>query len=321
MENAEAWQDMERMLEQEELWLPGVVREEVREALGQLYRTGDPVWLAPYLRGVGDVDLCNVTLVSEENKLNPNLTDVSDALDLDLHNFRYVQNAINEGPEKDFPEVTKIHPNCLEEAEDKILTTFKVDKEQTSLLRVVQPSKPSFDDPSDKCDLCEYAPNKPSRKTIRVHKDAVHFSVKYPCGQCNIVSTTRSNLLKHVDKKHSGKKYHCTECSCITHSKESLQRHIRSKHANQQFKCTVNNCTYSNGIEECVSEHKMREHDKKIFHCLVCFRKFSYMKFLTDHIKFSHSGIFCDICFFQPQSNDDLKKHNIELHGGALYPC
>ena len=289
---------------------------------GQLYMTGDPAWLAPYLRGGGGGDLCHVTLVSEENKSDPKLPDIAESLD--VPNVTDVLNSINEvlgSPEKDCPEITGSHPYCLEVGEDKILTTLEVDKEQTSVLRMIEPSKPSSDDPSDKCDLCEYAPNKPSRKTIRVHKDAVHLGVKYPCGQCNFVSTTRSNLLKHVDMKHSGKKYQCKECSFITHSKQNHQHHTRSKHADQQIKCTVNNCTYSNGIEECVAEHKMREHDKKIFHCLVCFRKFSYLTFLMDHIKFSHSGLFCDTCFFQPQSNDDLKRHNIELHGGAFYPC
>ena len=62
MESEEAWQDIERMVEQEELWLPGVASEEVREALGQLYRTGDPVYLVPYLRDGGGGDLSDVTL-------------------------------------------------------------------------------------------------------------------------------------------------------------------------------------------------------------------------------------------------------------------
>ena len=34
--------------------------------VGKLYMTGDPAWLAPYLRGAGGGDLCDVTLVSED---------------------------------------------------------------------------------------------------------------------------------------------------------------------------------------------------------------------------------------------------------------
>ena len=61
MESDEAWQDMERMVEQEDLWLPNVVREEVREALAKLYRSGDPSSLAPCLRdggGAQQSELC-----------------------------------------------------------------------------------------------------------------------------------------------------------------------------------------------------------------------------------------------------------------------
>ena len=50
MGSEEVWQDMERMVEQESLWLPGAAREKVREALEELYRTGDPASLAPFLR-------------------------------------------------------------------------------------------------------------------------------------------------------------------------------------------------------------------------------------------------------------------------------
>ena len=58
------------------------------------------------------------------------------------------------------------------------------------------------EEPSIKCDLCEYQPNKPSKKNIRVHKESVHFGIKYPCPHCGTYSTTKSNMLKHVRIYH-----------------------------------------------------------------------------------------------------------------------
>ena len=62
--------------------------------------------------------------------------------------------------------------------------------------------KPSSNDPSDKCDLCGYVPSKPSKATIKIHKDIVHFGVKHYCDHCPQKSTSKSNLSKHIKVCH-----------------------------------------------------------------------------------------------------------------------
>ena len=137
---------MQRMLEQEELWLPGVAREEVREALGQLYRTGDPACLAPYLRGVGGEDLCDVTLVSEECQSDPRLPVIGDALE--VPSVTVIHDGIKEvprDPEIDFPQVIGSRPSLLVVGEDNKSTTLeyyketKIQAKQTIGLRNVEP--------------------------------------------------------------------------------------------------------------------------------------------------------------------------------------
>ena len=121
--------------------------------------------------------------------------------------------------------------------------------------------------------------------------------------------------------RHSGKEYKCTECSFHNPSKANLQHHIKFTHSKEEFRCIVKDCDYSHGVDSFVFEHTMKVHHQKLFHCLVCFTKFSYIKFLKNHIKHKHFGLFCDICLFQPWYQEDLEKHNLQMHGGVLYPC
>ena len=77
MGSEEVWQDMDRMVEQESLWLPGAAKGEVREALEELYRTGDPASLAPFLRqGTGTQQTQNYVLdVPDVTNVPPNNDD------------------------------------------------------------------------------------------------------------------------------------------------------------------------------------------------------------------------------------------------------
>ena len=151
------WESMERMIEHESMWRPGVKREEVRAALEKLYMTEDPSCLEPFLRrgvdkypdGVFKQEISSETSIS----VPVEVSDIPDA---------------------------------------KVDTRFDTQFKLTDS-KIVEPSKSSPDDPSVQCDLCEYKPSKPSKKTIRIHKDSINFGLNYPCKICNKVSTTKSN--------------------------------------------------------------------------------------------------------------------------------
>ena len=56
---------------------------------------------------------------------------------------------------------------------------------------------------STKCNLCDYIPSRfGSRTSLFIHKESVHFGIRYPCPSCEILATTKSNLVKHVQMEH-----------------------------------------------------------------------------------------------------------------------
>ena len=289
-----AWESIKRMVEQESMWRPGVEREEVRAALEQLYRTGDPSCLQPFLmRGVQDGQEEGGNQEKDPEGVTLEKKDAETTIYMALESERSLitQDEMSFGKE------------------ENLLATIKF-----------EPSEPSPNDPSDQCDLCEYKPSQPSKKTIRVHKDSVHFGLKHLCLKFNKVCSTRSNLLKHVEIKHSGNRHKCTECKYESHAKDLLKNHIQSNNSGEEFSCNKEECDFKTGIEQSFTIHQMK-HEETKFRCIVCHQQFSYIVFLKEHIVKSHSGIFCDTCFHQPLFEGDLKEHNKKKHGCVFYPC
>ena len=281
---ARTWESMERMIDHESMWRPDVKREEVRAALEKLYRTEDPSCLEPFLRR--GVEKYPDSVIKDE---------VSSETSIGVPG-----------------EVSYIPYG-------KLGTSFDSQFRLTEP-KIVEPSKSSLGDPSAQCDLCEYKPSKPSKKTIRIHKDSIHFGLKYPCNTCKKVSSTKSNLIKHVEENHSGKRHKCTDCKYESHSKNLLKLHIQGMHSCQEFCCILENCIFKTGSEIVYALHQMKHEERKI-KCIICNAKFSYVAFLKEHISKTHFGLFCDICFYQPYVVEQLKEHNRNSHGGAFYPC
>ena len=178
-----------------------------------------------------------------------------------------------------------------------------------------------LEEPSVQCDICNYKPNKASKKTIRVHKEAIHFGVKHSCPHCEKTWTTRSNLLKHVATAHSGRSLNCAECSFSSSSREQLKYHNERVHLKTQYSCKVENCGYIARAAANLNLHHLSNHEEKKFYCLICFERFAAIIFLKPHIRQNHSGLFCDTCLYQPKTEADLVEHNTSKHGGVFYPC
>ena len=174
---------------------------------------------------------------------------------------------------------------------------------------------------ADVCDICDYVPSKPSKKTIRVHKNSVHFGVKFNCSQCQNVYTTRSNMLKHVATTHYGRKEYCSQCSYSTNAKENIKKHNQNKHSKQIFKCPFESCDFVSPTTKNVELHKQFKHEEEKFCCRMCSEKFHIIQQLKTHIKGKHGGQFCDLCLLQPSSMDALWEHTQQLHNGVVYIC
>ena len=293
-----AWESMRRMVDQESMWRPGVEREEVRAALEQLYRTGDPSCLKPFLmRGLED----GQEEGGDQEQDPEGVTLEKKASETSI--YMAVESEKSLGTQDEMSFGTEV---ALLAAVPPIIK--------------VEPSEPSPNDPSDQCDLCEYKPSQPSKKTIRVHKDSVHFGLKHLCLKCNKVCSTRSNLLKHVEIKHSGNRHKCTECKYESHAKDLLKHHIQSNHSGEEFSCKEEECDFKTGFENSFTLHQMK-HEEYKYRCIVCHKTFPYIVFLKEHIIKSHFGIFCDTCFYQPYLEGDLQEHNKKKHGSVFYPC
>ena len=178
-----------------------------------------------------------------------------------------------------------------------------------------------LEEPSVQCDLCNYKPNKPSKKTIRVHKEAIHLGVKHSCPHCEKTWTTRSNLLKHVANAHSGRSLSCAECSFTTSSRDQLKSHNERIHVKTEHICKIESCGYIARSSANLNLHHLSSHVEKKFYCLVCFERFATLVFLKPHIRQHHDGLFCDTCYYQPKTETDLIEHNAAKHGGVFYPC
>ena len=305
MESEKAWQDMERMLTQEKLWLPGFAREEVREALGHLYRTGDPVWLAPYLRGSGGGDFCNVTMASEEKQSDTRLHETGGAFVVSyVTDFHNSIKEVLAGPKKDCHEEIKSHHSSHRKfvnSEQK-----KYHNNPTSLKRTQKVS--SAQDPKlSICDICGYKPNKISPAAMRIHKDAIHFGIRYNCPQCNFPCTTKSNLKKHIAIRHEITIFQCSSCSYSAKSSNSLKNHNQIKHLGCLLLCKTVQCDFSTDQRQILKKHNISEHGARITG-KVLNKKKKKVKFYKCSTRYSTT------CTTVCESKLEIKQHYKIIH-------
>ena len=94
------------------------------------------------------------------------------------------------------------------------------------------------------CDICGYKPSKKSPFAMRVHKEAVHFGIKYHCPRCQHPCTTKSNLKSHIAVKHEGTMFQCSSCSYTAKASYSLKVHNESKHLGLLLFCKTSPCDF-----------------------------------------------------------------------------
>ena len=342
---------------------------QVRAALRQLYKTGDPASLAAVLLNKQPVEETVEVEVEEQDTVDLNMKPMEEMIEVDIdtnifeafgkecgqfgglqeetlpiveENFHIPDNLESLPVFKDpasFLEYSLQEPTVLEysdiytpvgdssaySSKDSHINYFntvgEVDFKLESEVEDKSWHTGNLEEPSVQCDICNYKPNKASKKTIRVHKEAIHYGVKHSCPHCEKTWTTRSNLLKHVATVHSGRSLNCAECSFSSSSREQLKYHNERAHLKTQYSCKVENCGYIARAAANLNLHHLSNHEEKKFYCLICFERFAAIIFLKPHIRQNHSGLFCDTCLYQPKTEADLVDHNTAKHGGVFYPC
>ena len=68
------------------------------------------------------------------------------------------------------------------------------------------------------------------KKGLKIHMEAKHFDVRYPCDLCDHQATQPGNLKKHKDSVHFKIKHKCHLCTLQFSQDGHLRKHLRLKH-------------------------------------------------------------------------------------------
>merc|ERR1712129_435086 len=80
------------------------------------------------------------------------------------------------------------------------------------------------------CEKCDYSTQYPGN--MKVHRQAKHEDLRYPCLQCEYTATTQVNLQVHTRFKHTfgPNSLKCDICDYATTFPGNLATHKRGKH-------------------------------------------------------------------------------------------
>ena len=157
-----------------------------------------------------------------------------------------------------------------------------------------------------------------SKRNLKHHFQSVHEGVRFNCDQCKKTFTFNESLKSHVKTQHSGRSVMCDFCDFTTKRKDSLKLHVSVKHikTNEVFSCKL--CEFKGNNSKAVSNHKLREHNKRIFNCEQCQfttqvpSSFRYHK--QKHRDISFACIECNASF---DVDTNLQNHMANIHGGT----
>ena len=90
-------------------------------------------------------------------------------------------------------------------------------------------------------------------------RNATHDGVRYPCDQCEYISTQPSNLKLHKESKLQGIRYSCGECEYKAMSACNLTIHKKSKHEGIRYPC--DECEYAAAQSSHLRLHKQTMHE------------------------------------------------------------
>ena len=170
----------------------------------------------------------------------------------------------------------------------------KVSLEQTSKLIV--------------CDICGYKPSSNvGLAGMRIHKESVHFGIRYKCLQCQHPCSTKSNLQSHIREKHESKLFQCSSCSFTAKKSYILRDHNSIVHLGIKLFCDTYPCSYSTE-----NIHDLRQHNKS--HHGTSSKK--------HHTRvFNCSAIYATNCETVCKTGVEIEDHYRMIHEGLTYDC
>ena len=135
------------------------------------------------------------------------------------------------------------------------------------------------------------------------------YAGKFPCSQCDYKCETSRTLKFHTDEKHKGILYLCEECDYKGTRKTNLVNHIEKVHELIRWPCDM--CSFTAFRKSRVKSHKQDIHykqettilkgEKENYGCEKCEYNTNIKRYLINHQKARHSGIFyfCNACNFK----------------------
>ena len=90
---------------------------------------------------------------------------------------------------------------------------------------------------------------------------------KFPCNQCDYISTTNGNLTKHRKALHDRVKYPCDKCDKQYQTISDVNRHKKAIHEGIKYTCPE--CDHQFGQRSHLKEHRMVHSSTYIFFVLI----------------------------------------------------
>jgi len=200
------------------------------------------------------------------------------------------------------------------------------------------------------CDQCTYESK--SEAMLAGHKRLEHGDLFY-CDKCKFKTTSTVTLKNHILAKHQLDSWmasqgiksvetprqkskltkenveilNCGQCSFQTNHLRSLEDHrliheLKNKLQEEvdyhQAGVKCSNCTFIATDKDSVEKHYRETHSCK---CVECSYETKFIDELKVHIIEEHRGNYCELCFIQVLSYEELLNHNKSIHGGIPFPC
>jgi len=170
------------------------------------------------------------------------------------------------------------------------------------------------------CGECDFV--SANKTNLKQHRKVVkHIGMRYPCDQCEYLTTTASFLKSHKESKHIGIRYLCDKCEYSATTTSHLIRHKQSPHEGKRYFC--DQCEYSASDLGNLNQHRKSKHDGVIYSCDQCEYSATTASGLYKHKKSKHDGVRypCDTCEYTATALSNLKAHTESKHEGLRYPC
>ncbi|VEN35903.1 unnamed protein product [Callosobruchus maculatus] len=191
------------------------------------------------------------------------------------------------------------------------------------------------------CTQCTYkttGSSNISRHLIRKHSEVAGNRILSRCIYCNKTFKSKLGLDDHIVKRHpdfiasvSSKIHECTQCTHKTTYVKCLRDHLMIKHPEISGNRILSRCTYCTKTfvnKTSLDDHIIQIHpdfiasvSSKIYECILCTYKTTYVKCLGNHLTIKHPEIFrncnltrCIHCNKTFKSKATLDDHILKTH-------